>query len=152
MLACSYQPPFCKGTCLVASDHEVVKRPDFHQSQCIFQPAGDGFVGAAGLGNSGRVIVSEDDGRRVKRKPPLHDLPRVDAGPVDGAAKKLFRSDQAVSRIEPEREEDLVLQMPELRFQERLNRLGRVKDRSFLSQLLLCAANEKLLCCGQSVG
>jgi hypothetical protein len=54
--------------------------------------------------------MREDHGRRVDLKRHLHDFPRVDRRPVDGAAKQLGILDQAVLRIQEQTREHLVVE------------------------------------------
>ena len=61
------------------------------------------LVGAAGLGDAGRVVVREDHRRGVARERRLDDLARVDARLRERAAEELLARDQPVLAVEEER-------------------------------------------------
>ena len=77
------------------------------------QPARELNIRAARFGDAGRVIVGEDNGGRVELQGAAHNLARVDAGPVDGAAKQLLKQDHPVPVVQKQAGEDLLLVMPQ---------------------------------------
>ena len=43
----------------------MVKHPNIHQSQCLFQRLRQNFVGTTWFGDTGRVIVRKNNGRGI---------------------------------------------------------------------------------------
>lgn len=76
----SQQSAFRERQAVVVADDQVVEHADVHQRQRVAQPPRDQFIRLAGLGNSRRMVVREDQrgGIVLQRLP--HDLPRVNAG------------------------------------------------------------------------
>ncbi len=50
---------FGKGENLVATDYQMVRHPDIHQAQCLYQTFGDKPVCLTGCDFTGRVIVCQ---------------------------------------------------------------------------------------------
>ncbi len=78
----------------------MIQRSYVDYPQHLFQPLGDLPVRLAGCGVTGRVIVGKNASCRVMLQGRLDDLPGMDAGPVDGAAKQFFKFDDAVPIVE----------------------------------------------------
>src|SRR3954468_4899582 len=77
------------GTC----DDEMIQYADIDQRERLLQRLGQKFVGAAGFGNPGGVVVGEDHRRGVVSQRGLNDLAGVDAGLRERAAEQLFVAD-----------------------------------------------------------
>src|SRR5580698_7722215 len=102
------QSPLCKREAAVVGHDEVIEHTDVDQLQRLAQAARDELIGMAGLGDSGGVVVREDDGGRVAGECLLHHLARMHAGAVDGAAKQFLESDQPVPVVQVQTAEQLV--------------------------------------------
>ena len=110
--ACGYSRPRLghRGGFTV-TNYEVVKQANIDQLQCCFEPPGDAFVRLAGLCHTRRMIVRQDNGRRVGGQRLLHHFPGVYAGAVDGAAKHLIEAQHAMAIVEIQAAEQLVTEM-----------------------------------------
>ena len=86
----------------------MIEQANVDQRQCFADPLGDEFIGLAGLGNPGRVIVRHDDRGGISLQRQLDDLPRMHARAVDGAAEQFLEGDQAVPVVEVQAAERLV--------------------------------------------
>ena len=93
-------------------------KPDVHQRERLLDALSDEFIGLAGLGNSRWMIVRDDHRGGIALQGQLHDLARVHAGAVDGAAKQLFELDQSMTFIEVQTAKHFVLEIAQLRRQE----------------------------------
>lgn len=56
---------FGKGENLVATDYQMVRHPDIHQAQCLYQTFGDKPVCLTGCDFTGRVIVCQYHGSGI---------------------------------------------------------------------------------------
>ncbi len=85
------QPPFRKGQPLPLADDEVIQHAHVDQRQGLLEPLGDADVGLTGLRDPGRMVVGQDDRRRVMFQDDPDHFPGVDMGPVDGAPEQKSR-------------------------------------------------------------
>jgi hypothetical protein len=81
----------------VAHD-DVVQQADVNQR--LTHALGDQLIGLTGFGHPRRVIVRDDDRRRVAGQCLLDDFLGVDARPVDRAAKQLVERDQRMAVLQ----------------------------------------------------
>src|SRR5882672_4520253 len=88
---------------------DVVEHLDVDQRERIAQCAGEQFIGPAGLGRAGRMVMRQDDGGSVEAQRFLDDLTWKNAGLCQGAVEQIAVFDQVVLRIQEEGGEDLVL-------------------------------------------
>ena len=63
-----------------AAYDEMVENLHVDQSQCVLERLSQGFVRAARLSDTGRMVVREDDCCGVETQRELHDFPRKHAG------------------------------------------------------------------------
>src|SRR5688572_10239523 len=104
-----HQSALGEGDRLVAGDDEVVQDLDVDERQRLLEAARQQLVRLAGLRRAGRVVVGKDHRRRVRLERRLDDLARIDAGLRQRAAEGLLEADDAVLRVEPDADENLVL-------------------------------------------
>ena len=69
-------------------DDEMIEHPHIDQCQRIAEPAGQLTVSLTRLGDTGWMIVGQDDGCGILRQRALDHLAGVDAGSVDGAVEQ----------------------------------------------------------------
>ena len=86
----------------------MVQNSHVDQGQRGPEGARERLVGMAGLSDSGRVVVGDDDrcGGALERG--LHDFARIDAGLVQAATKHLFAADHAVLGVQEYSHENFV--------------------------------------------
>jgi hypothetical protein len=80
----SEEPTLGERQTAVVTDDEVIEHADIHQRERVAQSARDEFVGLAGLGDTGRMVVREDERGGVVLQGLRTDLARMNAGAVDG--------------------------------------------------------------------
>src|SRR6056297_2014546 len=98
--------------------HQVIQHADIDECERVPESPGDHFVGLAGLGDAGGVIMRQDQRGGILRQGALDDLARVDAGAVDGAAEQFLEKNHAVAVVQVQAAEHLVRQVPETRPEE----------------------------------
>src|ERR1700694_5265577 len=82
------------------ADDEVIEHTHVHETQTLDDAFGDELIGLAGLGNPrGRVIVKEEQTRRIVAQTGSHDFPWVHGRAIDRALEQVFHSDHAVARV-----------------------------------------------------
>ena len=81
---------FREGEATRLADNDVVEHPYIHERQGVLQAPGDELIRLAGVHDSGRVIVSEDDGGRIMPERLANHFLDVHWGGVGGPAKKLL--------------------------------------------------------------
>jgi len=82
----SEQAMFGEGIGFFRHDH-VIECSDINQCEGVFHFFRDGFIGLRGFGQSGRVIVAQNTGRRVVMQGGFDDLTRIHASAVNGASE-----------------------------------------------------------------
>lgn len=87
---------FGKGENLVATDYQMVRHPDIHQAQCLYQTFRDKAVCLTGCDFTGRVIVCQYHGSGIVVQGAFNHFPGMDFRAVDGAGEEGF---SAVSNI-----------------------------------------------------
>ena len=80
---------FGKGENLVATDYQMVRHPDIHQSQCLYQTLSDKPVCLTGCNFTGRVIVCQHHGSGIVVQGAFNHFPGMDFRAVDGAGKEM---------------------------------------------------------------
>ena len=83
-----------------ARHDDVIQRANVHQGQRLLEPLGQHLVGIARLRIPARMVVRNDDRRRVVPQGRLDHFSRMHLGRVDGALEHLGIVDQAMLRIE----------------------------------------------------
>jgi len=83
-----------------AADDQMVVHGDTDRRRCLDDIAGDSDVGLRWRRVAGRVVVHQDQRRRVQFKRPLDDLARIDRGVIDRAALLPLVFDQRVLAVE----------------------------------------------------
>ena len=78
----------------------MIEHPDVDQRQCLAEPPRDQFIGLAGFGDPGGVIVRKDYGRGIPAQGLLDDFAGVHAGAIDRAAEQLVKGDQPMPVVE----------------------------------------------------
>jgi hypothetical protein len=78
----------------------VIKQADIDQRKRILHPQRDALVGKTRLGDTGWMVVRDDDGGAVPLQRLLDDLARIDTCPIDGAPEQLLELDKPVPVIE----------------------------------------------------
>src|SRR5688500_3190921 len=104
----SDQAPFGEGQAAVVADDEMVEHTNVHERERVAQTARDELIGLARLRDARRVVVREDERRGVVLQRLAHDLARMNAGTVDGAAKHLFEMNEPVAVVEMQATEHFV--------------------------------------------
>ena len=90
----------------------MIEHPDVHQGQGVPQTSGNQFVGLAGLGDAGRVIVGQDHGRGIAAERQLDDLAGMDTGAVNRATENLVKSNDSVAIVQEQAAKDLMFAVP----------------------------------------
>lgn len=118
------EPAFCqRGTGL--PDDEVIEHPDVDQVQGVFQATRDGQIALAGFADATGMVVVKNGSGGVISHDLLDDFARMDAGPVDSAAEQFLDREDAVSLVEPDHPEDLVLKGADSQLQIAVRQGGR---------------------------
>ncbi len=123
---------FGKGRGGGACDDDVIQHAHLHQLQCLLQPLGQCPVGTARLGITARVVVRNDDRRRVEPQRLLDQLARIHRCAVDGASEHLGVLDQPMLRVHEQHREHLMLEAGQLGMQVFLDRRRRCERRTAL--------------------
>lgn len=79
---------FGKGENLVATDYQMVRHPDIHQAQCLYQTFRDKAVCLTGCDFTGGVIVCQHHGSGIVVQGAFNHFPGMDFRAVDGAGKE----------------------------------------------------------------
>lgn len=87
---------FGKGENLVATDYQMVRHPDIHQAQCLYQTFGDKPVCLTGCDFTGRVIVCQYHGSGIVVQGAFNHFPGMDFRAVDGAGEEGFTGNQLI--------------------------------------------------------
>ena len=87
---------FGKGENLVATDYQMVRHPDIHQAQCLYQTFGDKAVCLTGCDFTGRVIVRQHHGSGIVVQGAFNHFPGMDFRTVDGAGEEGFTGNQLI--------------------------------------------------------
>jgi hypothetical protein len=107
----------------------MVEHPHVDQRQRLLQALSQLAIRLAWLGHAGRVIVGEDDRRRILRQRTLDHLSRIHAGTVDGAVEQHLKGQHAVFGIEKQTAEQLVRLVTQARLEIVAHRLRRLQRR-----------------------
>ena len=81
------QSSFGEGQGGAAGHDEMVQDLDVYQGQCLLERLRQHFVGMAGLGHAGWMVVRENHCGSVAGQSAFDDFARIDAGLACGAAK-----------------------------------------------------------------
>jgi len=76
----SNQSSFGEGKGGAASHDEMVQDLDVYQGQCLLERLRQHFVGVAGLGQTGWMVVRENHRGSVAGQSAFDDFARIDAG------------------------------------------------------------------------
>ncbi|GDD94707.1 transposase [Escherichia coli] len=101
---------FGKGENLVATDYQMVRHPDIHQAQCLYQTFRDKAVCLAGCDFTGRVIVRQHHGSGIVVQGAFNHFPGMDFRAVDGAGEEGFTGNQLILVIQIQHPEFFTLQ------------------------------------------
>src|SRR5829696_1619595 len=115
----------CEGEAAAVADDHVVQNPYIDERERVLQPPCDQLVRLAWLDETRRVIVSEDDRRRVVHQGLPHDLPWMDACAVDRSPEHLLESDEAMAVVDMQAAEHLERPVPQLCEQKSVRGVGR---------------------------
>lgn len=91
---------FGKGENLVATDYQMVRHPDIHQAQCLYQTFRDKAVCLAGCDFTGRVIVRQHHGSGIVVQGAFNHFPGMNFRAVDGAGEEGFTGNQLILVIQ----------------------------------------------------
>ena len=91
---------FGKGENLVATDYQMVRHPDIHQAQCLYQTFRDKAVCLAGCDFTGRVIVCQHHSSGIVIQGAFNHFPGMDFRAVDGAGEEGFTGNQLILVIQ----------------------------------------------------
>ena len=105
----------------------MVQEADIHEFKGGLDPPRNPLVGLARFGDTGRVIMRQDDRRGVHRQGLLDDFTWIDAGAIYGPAKQLLKTNNSVSVIEIQAAKQLMRQVTQFGGQEGL-RIGGAAD------------------------
>jgi len=103
---------------LSATNNEVVQHAYVNQLQGGFEPPRDAFICLAGLGDTRRVIVRQNDRRGVDGEGFFDDFSRIDTGAIYRPPKHLVETQHPVTVVQIQATEQLVAQVPHPRLQE----------------------------------
>jgi len=109
----------------------MVEHPHIDQLQRLLKPLSEHPVGLAGLGVAGGVVVAQDQRGGVVGQGALDDLPGMDTGAVDRAAKQRLEGQHLVLGIEKQATEHLVGFVTQHRFQVLTHRERAFQRRFF---------------------
>lgn len=101
---------FGKGENLVATDYQMVRHPDIHQAQCLYQTFGDKPVCLTGCDFTGRVIVCQYHGSGIVVQGAFNHFPGMDFRAVDGAGEEGFTGNQLILVVQIQHPEFFTLQ------------------------------------------
>src|SRR5689334_648019 len=107
-----------EGEDAVGGDDEVVADADVDETEGVAEAACDALVGRAGLCDTRGVVVEEDDGGSVMGQGGLDDFAGINGGAVESAAEEILDGDEAVTDIEVEDAEDLVVEVGDMEGEE----------------------------------
>ncbi len=88
----------------------MVRYPDIHGGQCLYQTLGDKAVCLAGDDFTGRVIVRQHHGSGIVVQGAFNHLPGMDFCAVDGASEEGFTGNQLILVIQIQHPEFFTLQ------------------------------------------
>jgi hypothetical protein len=135
------QSTTCQRGGLGTANDQVIEQPDIDQLEGRLQAPGDAFVGLAGFGNAGRMIVGKDNSGGIDRQRLLYNLARIDTGAVDRAAKQFIEAQHPMPVVEIQAAEHFVPEVANLRVQEGLRVRGALNcgaDRQRLCEVTSC--------------
>ncbi len=89
---------FGKGENLVATDYQMVRHPDIHQAQCLYQTFRDKAVCLAGCDFTGRVIVCQHHSSGIVIQGAFNHFTGMDFRAVDGAGEEGFTGNQLITK------------------------------------------------------
>jgi len=94
------QSAFCKRYRVGTAYDDVIQCADLDQRQCILESLGQPLIRFAGFRISARMIVRNDDRRRIEPQCRFDDFARIYRRPVDGALKHLDVLNQTALGVE----------------------------------------------------
>ncbi len=107
---CLQQTPFRHGQCIpVAGDH-VVQHADVDQRQRRLELLRENFVRPAWSAQAARVVVMENDRRRIHRQRLLHHLAWIHRRLREAASEQALVLEKTVVRVQVHHREDFMLQ------------------------------------------
>ncbi|KSA04392.1 hypothetical protein AC442_19810 [Proteus mirabilis] len=101
---------FGKGENLVATDYQMVRHPDIHQAQSLYQTFGDKPVCLTGCDFTGRVIVCQHHSSGIVIQGAFNHFPGMDFRAVDGAGEEGFTGNQLILVVQIQHPELFTLQ------------------------------------------
>ncbi len=101
---------FGKGENLAATDYQMVRHPDIHQAQCLYQTFRDKAVCLTGCDFTGGVIVCQHHGSGIVVQGAFNHFPGMDFRAVDGAGEEGFTGNQLILVIQIQHPEFFTLQ------------------------------------------
>ena len=108
-----YPPTLREGDGRTFPDHNVVEHTDVDEGEGLFQALRDLAVSRAWFRISGRVVVRENQGRRVQGKRQFGDFPGVYSTGVNRSCEQRFVADEIVLGVQEQPMEFLVGQVGE---------------------------------------
>jgi len=121
----------------------VVEKAYVDELEGGFEPLRNAFVGLAGLGYAGWMIVGEDDRSGINRQRFFDDFTRVNAGAINRAAEHLVATQHPVSIVQVDAAKQLMPEIADSGVQVGL-RIGRAPDRLTGRQRRLVVASGDL--------
>ena len=101
---------FRKGENLAATDYQMVRHPDIHQAQCLYQTFRDKAVCLTGGDFTGRVIVCQHHSSGIVIQGAFNHFPGMDFRAVDGAGEEGFTGNQLILVVQIQHPEFFTLQ------------------------------------------
>ncbi len=128
----------------------MIQHPDLHQPQRVYQPPGDGMVGLAGFGHTGRMVVGENHRGRIMLHGPAHHLPGVHRRRINGALKQLLEGNQPVLVVQKQTGKHLIGQSAQASSEQLPGLVGIIQWQSPLQRFSQITAPQ--LQCRQQQG
>ncbi len=91
---------FRKRENLTATNYQMVRHPDIHQGQCLYQTFRDKAVCLTGGDFTGRVIVCQHHSSGIVIQGAFNHFPGMDFRAVDGAGEEGFTGNQLILVIQ----------------------------------------------------
>jgi hypothetical protein len=105
----SDQPALSHRRDVLGSDHDMIEQAYLNEQQCLRQLHRDRAICFARLSHTARMVVRQDQRRRIVGERTLHHLSGIYGGAVDGASEQLFVPDQPMARVQEQAAEHFVV-------------------------------------------
>ncbi|ABA51054.1 hypothetical protein BURPS1710b_1138 [Burkholderia pseudomallei 1710b] len=114
---------------IARADHEMIDQLDVDERERVAQHAREAPVRGARSHRARRMIVRDDERRRVQRERAPHDLARIDGHPRERAVRGFFRLHEPVPSVEKEADEHFARPRADQQPQIVVDRARRIDER-----------------------